>query len=364
MRFIVEMVAPLNPGGAGEAGGGSAGARRGLTMIAGSFLRPETDSMNRTRFARCCVLLMVPLLPTSLLGCTTNPATGARQFDILSRQQEIALGDEASPELIEGYGGAVQSESLQAYVTRVGSSMVPHTEADYASLPWEFTLLDTDVINAFALPGGKVFITRGLAGRMQNEAQLAGVLGHEIGHVTAEHADRRISGQLMLSLGVATAAALAGESDSDLVRAGVPLLVGTGGQVFALRFGRQEEIVADRLGMRYMSRAGYDPRSQLGVMQILGSASDGPRGPEFLSTHPHPETRIREIRKLIQREYADAGPSGGRFEQRYRDDFIEPLDAYLAKQPAEAGTSSTGMISPNDPARWCAACAAGDATSE
>ena len=205
----------------------------------------------------------------------------------------------------------------------------PHTEGDYATLPWEFTLLDSEVINAFALPGGKVFITRGLAEKLKTESELAGVLGHEIGHVTAEHADKRIANQMIFVGGLVVASAVAGRSSDDLVRVGVPLLVGAGGTGFILKFGRDEEFESDALGIRYMSRAGYDPMGQVRVMEVLAEASKGPRPPEFLSTHPYPEARVERARRLIEREYAHTqdNPAFGHFQQRYEQRMLAPMRA-------------------------------------
>lgn len=262
-------------------------------------------------------------------GCSTNPATGRSQLNLLSRQQEIQMGTEAMGQLTQEYGGVVSDRQLQAYVTRVGMSMVPYTEADYADLPWEFTLLDSDVINAFALPGGKVFVSRGLAQKMTNEAQLAAVLGHEIGHVTARHANDRISRQLVLAGVVAGASIAAGQSDDDLIRIGVPVLVGTAGTGFALSFDRGQETESDKLGMRYMTRAGYDPRGMLQLMQILEAESGAPSQPEWLSTHPLPSTRIREIeRQLTEGRYSEmvSSPEYGLYQERFEREFLSRMN--------------------------------------
>jgi len=291
------------------------------------------------RFSLQLRLLAAVIVGASLAGCSVNPATGQRQFNLLSRSHEIAIGEDAKVELTETYGGAVQDQRLQEYVTRVGMSMVPHTEADYASLPWEFTLLDSEVINAFALPGGKVFITRGLAERFTSEAQLAGVLGHEIGHVTARHANNRITNQLLVTGVIVGATIAAGQSEDDLVRVGVPVLTGVVGTGFVLKFNRDEELEADALGMRYMARAGYDPRGQLEVMQILGAASGGPRGPEWFATHPHPETRIDRIRRALQREYAytQGNPEYQTHEARYQREFLSRLSLVPPRRDEDAG---------------------------
>jgi predicted Zn-dependent protease len=266
---------------------------------------------------------------TLLGGCVVNEATGESRLSLayMSREQQIALGAEAQPALTEEYGGKTPSAPVQAYVTEIGAKLAKHTEADNPSLPWEFTLLDSPVINAFALPGGKVFMSRGLAEKMTNEAQLAGVLGHEIGHVTAEHADKRITNQIIFAGVLIGASVAAGQSDDDLVSIGVPLLVGAGGTGFLLKFGRGEEYESDELGMRYMSKAGYTPDGQARVMQVLANASDGPRQWEMLSTHPFPENRVKRAREIIRKEYPETidNPSYGFYQDEYQRRMLEPL---------------------------------------
>jgi predicted Zn-dependent protease len=284
-------------------------------------------------------------------GCTKNAATGKSQFNFLSRSKEIAIGEETLPQMIQQYGGEVPSSELQAYVTRVGESMLPYVEGDYGELPWEFVFLDTDVINAFALPGGKVFMTRGLASRMTNEAQLAGVLGHEIGHVTAEHADKRFSRNALFAIGATAAVIGAGQTDSDWAKASVPILI-SGAGVFALSYDRGEELEADALGMRYMARAGYDPRGQLQVMEILREAAGGESPPEFLSTHPLPQTRIDRIETRLEDALAHTqnNPSFRRYEDRFQTEFL----ARLNRLP-KAADASDGQP---QPVLWCACCRA------
>lgn len=282
---------------------------------------------NPSPLRRLLPLALALLAAPWLAGCVTNPATGKSQFNSLSREEEIAMGEQGQRELVPQYGGAVQDASLQAYVTEVGMKMVPYIEGDYGALPWEFTLLDSEVINAFALPGGKVFITRGLAEKLSSEAELAGVLGHEIGHVTAEHADKRITNQIIFAGVLIGASVAAGQSDDDLVSIGVPLLVGAGGTGFLLKFGRGEEYESDELGMRYMSKAGYNPDGQARVMQVLANASDGPRQWEMLSTHPFPENRVQRAREIIRKEYPETidNPSYGFYQDEYQRRMLEPL---------------------------------------
>lgn len=287
--------------------------------------------MNTTRHttSRLALLLAILLGAPLLTACTTNPATGRSQFNFLGRDQEISIGEEGQREIVPQYGGAVASADLQSYVREIGMKMVPHVEGDYATLPWEFTLLDSEVINAFALPGGKVFITRGLASQLKSEAELAGVLGHEIGHVTAEHADKRVTNQLIFTGVLVGASIAAGRSSDDLVRVGVPVLVGASGTGFILKFGRDEEFESDELGIRYMTRAGYDPTGQVRVMEVLAEASKGPRPPQILSTHPYPEARVERAKRLIEREYpqTQGNPSYGLFQDRYQERMLTPLRA-------------------------------------
>jgi len=277
-------------------------------------------------------LAMLSTLP----GCTTNAATGKKQLNLLSRDAEIKLGADAAPQLTEGYGGAVSDPQLSAYVTSVGMKLVAQVEGDYGELPWEFTLVDSTVINAFALPGGKVFVSRGLADRFTNEAQLAGVLGHEIGHVTAEHADRAMQRQLLLA-GIAVGASTAAGSDQETQIAARALVTGAG--VFALSYDRKQESEADKLGMRYMSKAGYDPVGMLQVMEILrdASAESGGGQPEFLSTHPLPQSRIQRISERLSNGHYNkitGNPDYGFFEARFQREF---LDRVKRLPPAKHG---------------------------
>lgn len=268
-------------------------------------------------------------------GCSTNPTTGRSQFNALSRDQEIALGTEAMPQLTAEFGGAVARQDLQAYVREIGLKLAQHTEGESPSLPWEFTLLDSDVINAFALPGGKVFVSRGLAEKMTSEAQLAGVLGHEIGHVTARHVNDRIAQQQGFQIGGALLGILVGDSGGGQA---LSELYGFGGQGFLLKFSRDQESESDALGMRYMAKAGYDPAGQRGVMEILQASMGGASGQgEFFATHPYPETRIKRITQLLETEYAytQNNPQFKKGEAEFRQRFLSKLRAaYPADRPA------------------------------
>lgn len=262
-----------------------------------------------------------------LTGCQTNATTGRNQFIMMSWEEEAQLGAEAQPQLVQEMGGEVARQDLRQYVTEVGQKLAATTAQDdpnLPTLPWEFTLLDSDVINAFALPGGKVFMSRGLAQLMTNEAQLAGVLGHEIGHVTARHTNERFSRAAGAQLGLGVlGVALGSGADAQTINQ----LAGQAAELALLSYSRSQELESDKLGMEYMSRAGYDPMAQRQVMEILLKAAGSGGQPEFFSTHPHPESRIGQINDLLAGKYAHTqnNPQYKLGEQEFRQRFLSKL---------------------------------------
>ena len=257
----------------------------------------------------------------TLAGCSTNPSTGRKQLILVGSDQTTAMGEAAKPELTEQYGGPVQSSQLRNYVTTVGKRLAAQTEPEYKNIKWEFTTLDSDVINAFSLPGGKIFITRGLLSKFHDEAQVAGVLGHEIGHVTAKHVDERISQATV----VQTGAQLGGQlSQSQIASLGLQLF----GQGYLLKFSRQQESEADSQGLKYMTRAGYSPQGMVEVLQVLADESKSGRQPEILSTHPDPEKRLQDVESQIAKQYADAAHNTTKY-QLYPDRFERGAAPYL-----------------------------------
>jgi beta-barrel assembly-enhancing protease len=235
-----------------------------------------------------------------------NPVTGETQHIALTRDQEVALGLESAPEMAAQFGGLDPDPSVQADVAGVGKRVVDQSIA--AKTPYQFSfhvLQDNETVNAFALPGGPIFITRGLLRRLENEAQLAGVLAHETGHVVARHSAAQIA-KSQLAQGLVTAAGAAGSDDGSGGQhaAQVAAVVA---QMVELRYGRGDETQADTLGVRLMSEAGYDPRAMIEVMRILETASGGSgRAPEFMSSHPDPGNR----REVIQRAITSRFPNG------------------------------------------------------
>lgn len=246
-------------------------------------------------------LLMAAFAIISYLGSKTiNPITGEEQYITITKEQEIALGLQAAPEMVDQYGGLENNPEAQAIVDYIGERLVASTVAQSSDYPFEFYLLDDDnTINAFALPGGQIFITNALFNRLQTEDQLAGVLGHEIGHVIARHSAQQIAKQ-ELSQGLTGAVVLATydpDDPSSQRTAQVALLISN---LVNMKYGRDDELESDFLGVCLIAETGYDPEAMIGVMEILDDATTGARPPEFFSTHPNPENRISAIQYAIE----------------------------------------------------------------
>jgi predicted Zn-dependent protease len=221
-----------------------------------------------------------------------NPYTGKQQIISLSTDEEIAIGLQSAPQMAQEYGGFYQDERMQSYVDMVGKKLVENSVARNTPYQYDFHLLaDPITINAFALPGGQIFITYALFSKLENEDQLAGVLGHEVGHVLGRHSAERIANSEFwqtLSQGASMGA------DAGSLVAGI-------GQNILLGNGRGDELESDDLGVRFMIKAGYDPREMIGVMKILKDAAGPSSVPEFQSTHPDPDNRIEHIEASIEK---------------------------------------------------------------
>ncbi|NUQ01522.1 MAG: M48 family metalloprotease, partial [Armatimonadetes bacterium] len=228
---------------------------------------------------------------------SVNEVTGEVQHVGLSVDQEIALGLEAAPQMALKHGGELPDAASQARADRIGDEIL----AAVGQTPYRFdfhVLTDPDTINAFALPGGQIFITRGLQRRLTTEGQLAGVLAHEVGHVIGRHSAEQIA-KAKLSQGLSGAAVMATYDPANPSSRNSAYIAQMIGQLVNLRFGREDELEADRLGVRYMARAGYDPQAMIKVMEVLKQAAGGGRTPEFFATHPNPENRIARIKEAI-----------------------------------------------------------------
>lgn len=225
-----------------------------------------------------------------------NPYTGETQYVDLSTEEEVALGMQSTPAMIEQYGGLHPDMQSQNKVKRIGDELVKNSIASTSPYQFEFYLLsDPETINAFALPGGPVFITAALYSKLENEDQLAGVLAHEIGHIIGRHSAERIAKQGFTNT-ILTGVAVGSES------AGATQAAAVIGNLVNMKYGRGDELESDHLGVKIMLDSGYDPEELIGVMEILKAASGGNRTPEFQSTHPDPENRIEKIKEAI-REY-------------------------------------------------------------
>ncbi len=239
-------------------------------------------------------------LITYLRSGQVNPTTGEKQHVAMTVDQEKSLGLQAAPKMAAEMGGAADParDPDARLVQEIGLKLVKATEAFKSPYrdSFDFHLLnDPKTVNAFALPGGQIFITRALFNRLENEAQLAGVLGHEMGHVINRHsAEHMAKGQLGQML-----AAAAGVATSDRGQGGA-MAAQMVNQMMQLKYSRKDELEADNFGLRYMNQAGYDPRQMLRVMEILKQASGASgRGPDILATHPDPDARIAAIQEWL-----------------------------------------------------------------
>jgi predicted Zn-dependent protease len=260
-------------------------------------------------------IIAIIVAAVSLFGyffnTSKNEVTGETQHVNMSADQEIALGVQAAPEMAAQYGGESPDARATAAVQAVGQKIISSTKAGQTPYKFQFHLLaDDQTINAFALPGGQVFITQGLLKNLTSEGQLAGVLAHEIGHVVGRHSAAQVA-KSNLTQGLAGAATIASydpnSPGSSVAKAAVAAAIA---KVITLRFGRNDELEADKLAVDFTPQAGYDPRSMIKVMEMLQSQEGRSSTPEFLSTHPDPGNRIGELQKEIAAEYPQGVPAG------------------------------------------------------
>jgi len=232
-------------------------------------------------------------------ACAVNPATGERQLILVSESQEIAMGQQGAQETVQAIPPVADS-AVQRYVRGIALDMARASERP--QLPWSFVVLDDATVNAFAYPGGFIFITRGILTHMNSEAELAAVLGHEIGHVTARHTAQQISKAQLLGAGL-----IVGSIISPVVR-DLSGVASAGLGLLFLKYGRDAEFQADELGYRYMVNDGYDPRAMSEVFVMLNRTSalaGGGRLPEWQSTHPDPENRVGRNNERVAQATSD-----------------------------------------------------------
>jgi beta-barrel assembly-enhancing protease len=257
-----------------------------------------------------------------------NPITGEKQHVTLTPQQEIQLGLQSAPEMAAQMGGEIsESDPRTQEVKRIGRLIVERSNAHKG--PWNFQyhlLAEPKVINAFALPGGQIFITLGLLNKLQTEAQLAGVLAHETGHVIQRHSAQQLAKSQLGDMLVNAAAVGAASDPTHPSQGGAAavMIAGFVNQMYQLRYSRHDELEADQWGLALMSEAGFDPRAMIQVMEILREAgAKSGEEPEMLLTHPHPDSRIREIKEYFEKHPPSPDLTEGRNLKdvfgRYRD---------------------------------------------
>ncbi len=271
-------------------------------------------------------LLVLALAP--LGGCSVNPATGERSFTgFMSTEDEQRVGAEQHPQLVKQFGGEYDNAKLEAYVQKVGSSLATQTEMP--ELKYSFTVLDDELINAFALPGGYVHITRGLLALAENEAEMASVLGHELGHITARHAAQRYSQSMAANIGVGLLGVLGAVAG---LPTGTADIAGFGAQAYLQSYSREQELEADELGIRYMTRAGYDPAAMATFFRKLDAytalqaalAGSPESGDSFdiMASHPRTADRVEQAKKLA----AAQSLANGRVD---RDRYLAAINGLL-----------------------------------
>ncbi len=259
-------------------------------------------------------------------NCAINPVTGRRELSLISEAQEIAMGRQGAAEVAASIG-LYPDERIQEYVSAMGQAISKRTER--ANLSWEYRVLDDASVNAFALPGGFVFVTRGLLSQMTSAAELASVIGHESGHIAARHSVQQMSQQQLASLGLGLGSALSPflAKYGEVAAAGIGLLM--------LKNSRDDETHADKLGFWYAVAEGYDTREMISLFEMLQrDAALGGRGrlPEWQATHPDPENRIRDIQRLIATSTHDFAAL-----KVDREAFIQRLDGMTFGEDPRAG---------------------------
>ncbi|WP_035708440.1 M48 family metalloprotease [Niveispirillum irakense] len=277
-------------------------------------------SLTRRRAARFAALPLIALLASA---CSTNPVTGDRQFTaLMPPEQEAAIGAQQHPEMLKEFGGRYEDAKLQAYVDDLGQRLAAKTEIP--GTRYTFTVLDSPIINAFALPGGYVYVSRGLMALANSEAELAGVVGHEIGHVTARHSADRYGRGVLAQGGSLLAGLLLGQQAAQLAQ--------SGSQLALAGFGRGQELQADGLGIRYMTAAGYDPQEMSGFLSSMGRHSQleallaGKPGQadqfSYLQTHPPTGERAQQASSA-------AAQAGGIGLKVGRNEYLRAIDGMI-----------------------------------
>jgi predicted Zn-dependent protease len=272
-------------------------------------------------------ILVLLLAAVLMQSCAVNPVSGKRQFMLLSKGQEQALGQQSDPSIVASYG-LYKDAKLQQFINAKGNMM-----GRISHLPkqkYEFKILDSPVVNAFALPGGYVYFTRGIMAHFNNEAEFAGVLGHEIGHITARHSAQQYSRQILAQVGLMAGVVLSEDfrQYANIANTGVGLLF--------LKFGRDNESESDRLGVEYSTKIGYDAKEMAGFFGTLKRLSNQGGGsiPTFLSTHPDPADREKTVEALAKEEQRK---SSSRQFKVNRESYLRRIDGLVYGEDPRQG---------------------------
>jgi len=238
-------------------------------------------------------LIITLIFGVLVCGCAVNPITGEERLMLVSEQQDIEIGRSYAPEVEKQLGGAIKDDALQNYINYVGQEIAKVSHQ--SGFEYHFTAVEDKSVNAMALPGGYIFITRGMLEKLQSEAQLAAILAHETIHVVARHSSAAMSREIGISV-------LLSSISSESTPQAALIAADLARQIMALRYSRADERQADTGGLDYMVWAGYNPYAAVEIMQILQS-QPADRIPEFFATHPSPENRIDYLRQKIQAKY-------------------------------------------------------------
>jgi len=264
-----------------------------------------------SRFIVAIVMALVGII-MYMSQVEVNPITGEKQHVALSPSEEIRLGLESAPEMAHQMGGELpDTDPRTQLVRRIGNFIVDKTDAKKS--PWKFkfhVLADSQTVNAFALPGGQIFITWGLLKKLETEAQLAGVLSHEMGHVIERHSAQQMAKNQLGGLLVTAVAT--GASDQQNSSNHALVIASVANQMIQLRYGRKDESQADIWGLKLMSQVGFNPQAMIAVMQILKAQDHGSGTLEIFQTHPNPDLRIKQIAAYLQAHPPAANLSDGK----------------------------------------------------
>lgn len=273
-----------------------------------------------------------------LAACSTNPATGQKMFNIVSESQEIAIGQQSHQEIIKQFGVYDEKPELNRLVDRIGKELAASSERP--NLPWTFTLLDSPIVNAMALPGGYIYVTRGMMERINSEDELAGVIGHEIAHVTARHSAQQISRSQLAQFGLVLGAVVAGpevlQQYGQLAELGIGLLF--------QRYSRQHETQADLLGTTYMARAAYNPVGAERMLMTLQRLDKNPAGgiDRYFMSHPDPAKRVRDVHQKVVELTGMA--SSANFEPPNRTEYVRLLEGVITGNSTQHLVVKDGVI--------------------